>query len=198
VQHDLAFGGGATVILVDGDRDTGLGADGFEVSNDLRHQPTEGRPNLSVGQPPSRGLRNADRLRLLDDDVLQLHDVAPFKCAEVRFDPPEALLFLSDRMLDLRPAQPQHSAKLLDRDLLAEERPDLLQPEADIAQGHDSVHSPQLVNAVEAVATVRVDPLGREQAKLVVVAQHAGRHLRQPGELSDVQHDQPVIRLHTV
>ena len=47
------------------------------------------------------------------------------------------------------------------------------------------------MNAVEPVSAVGVDPLGREQTKLVVVAQHAGRHLTAPSELSDVEYDRP-------
>ena len=92
--------------------------------------------------PPADACANANRLSLLDDDVLQLHDVAPFECSEVRCDPTEASLFLFDGLLDLGLAQPQHPAKLLDRDVLGEDLPDLLEAEADVAQGHDAVQPP--------------------------------------------------------
>ena len=102
-----------------------------------------------MGQPVSGRLRHADRFGLLDDDVVQLHDVAPFDCSEVCFDPTKAVLLLADGLLNLGSAQPQHSAKLLDRDVLGQDLPDLLQAEADVAQSDDPMHSPQLVNAVE-------------------------------------------------
>jgi hypothetical protein len=39
------------------------------------------------------------------------------------------------------------------------------------------------------LAGLSVDALALEQPKLVVVAQHPRRYLPEPGELSDVQHD---------
>ena len=74
-----------------------------------------------MGQSASRGLRNADWLSLLDDDVLQVHDLAPFKCSEVRSDSTQTVLVLCDGLLDLGMTQPQHSAKLLDRDFLVQD-----------------------------------------------------------------------------
>ena len=109
-------------------------------------------PISAWASPPSGGLRNSDSASPLDNDVLQLHDGAPFQCSEVCFDSTEAVLLLSDGLLDLGSPQPQHSAKLLDRDVLGEDLPNLLQAEADVAQRHDAVESPQLVNAVEAVS----------------------------------------------
>ena len=49
-----------------------------------------------------------------------------------------------------------------------------------------------MLDAVEPVAGGRVDPVRIEQTDLVVVAQHARRHLAEPGELSDVQHDEDL------
>jgi hypothetical protein len=107
----------------------------------------------------------------------------------VHFDSAQALQLLADVLLDLGSAQPQHPAQLLDRDSVVEHLADLLQAEADVTQGDDAVQPVQLMDAVAAVTVGRVDPIGPEQADLVVVAQHAWRHLSEPGELSDVQHD---------
>lgn len=114
------------------------------------------------------------------------------------FDSAEAFLLLCDGLLDLSAAQPQHSAQLLDRDVLGEDLPDLLQAEADVAQGDDAMQPPQLLDAVGAVSAARVDPIGREQTKLVVVAQHARGHLAEPSELSMFNMTRPLIRPHTV
>ena len=65
---------------------------------------------------------------------------------------------------------------------------DLLQAEAEVAQRHDLVQAAQLLNAVQAVPAGRPDSLRHEQAKVVVVPQHARRHLAEPGELPDSQH----------
>ena len=54
----------------------------------------------------------------------------------------------------------------------------------------DAVRAPQLLNAVEAISAPAVGPLGREEIKLVVMAQHARRYLGEPSKLSDVQHGQ--------
>ena len=112
----------------------------------------------------------------------------------MRFDPSQALLLLSHGLLDLGPAQPQHSPKLLDRDSFREDPSDLLEAEADVAQGDDAVQSLQLANAVVAVAAGWVDPLGPEESEVVIVAQHARRHLTESGELSDVQHGRVIDR----
>jgi hypothetical protein len=49
VQHEFAFGDGATVVLVDTDRDAGGCTGPLEVRNDLGQEPAEGRPNIGVG-----------------------------------------------------------------------------------------------------------------------------------------------------
>jgi hypothetical protein len=102
-----------------------------------------------MSQPAGRRLRDADGLSLLDHDVLQLPDVPPVKRAEMCFGPTQSCLLLGEALADL------------------------LEAEADIAQGHDAVQPPQLMDAVEAVSAVGVDPVGDEKTKLVVVAQHA-------------------------
>ena len=54
------------------------------------------------------------------------------------------------------------------------------------------MQSAELPNAVEAVAAVGIDAIGRQQTELVVMAQHARGDLAKPSELSDVQHDQAI------
>jgi hypothetical protein len=46
---ELAFRDGATVVLIDTDRDAGLRTGGLEVRNDLRQEPTESRRDIGVG-----------------------------------------------------------------------------------------------------------------------------------------------------
>ncbi len=94
----------------------------------------------------------------------------------------------------LGPAQTQHPTELVDRRALGEDLSDLLQTEAHIAERHDLVQPAQLVHVVEPVAIGAVDPLGLEEPELVVVAEHAGGHLSQASELSDVQHDKTINR----
>jgi hypothetical protein len=131
---------------------------------------------------------------LLDDDV---QDGAPFQCPDVRVDPAKAFVLVIQGLFDLGLPQPEHPPQFLYRYLTGEGLPDLFQAEAEVAQGHDRVQLAQLLNAVQAVPTGRPDLLGNQQAKLVVVPQHARRHLAEPGELSDGQHV-PLIRPDTV
>ena len=49
----------------------------------------------------------------------------------------------------------------------------------------------ELVEGVVAVAGERVDVAGLQQAELVVVAQHAHRHLAEPREVADLVHPNP-------
>jgi hypothetical protein len=123
-----------------------------------------------MGQPAGGRLRDADRLGLLDDDVLQVHDVAPFKCSEVRLDSTEAVLLLADGLLDLGSPQPQHSAKLLDRDVLREDLSDLLQAEADVAQGHECAASSPIPRRSRLNASQRPEHFAAEGGRGALVA----------------------------
>jgi len=107
------------------------------------------------------------------------------------FHPAQPLLLLTDRLLDLRPSQAQHRPHVLHGRVLGELLPDLLEREADVAEGDDPMQAAQLAGRVVAVPRRRIDPVRAEQGELVVVAKHARRHLAEPGEVSDVDHDNP-------
>ena len=88
----------------------------------------------------------------------------------------------------LLPAHPQHPPQLVNGQVLVEDRADLLEVEAEVAQGHEAVEPGQLVCRVIAVAGRGIHPVGAEEADLVVVAKHPRGHLAEPGEVSDGQH----------
>jgi predicted amidohydrolase YtcJ len=114
--------------------------------------------------------------------------LTPFECSEVGFDAAEAGLLVGDLLRDLRLPKAQHPAQLLDRRIAGEQLAHLLQCEAEVSQRQEAVELAELGHLVGPVAARRVDLPGPEQADLVVVPQHARRHLAEPGELSDVQH----------
>jgi hypothetical protein len=128
-------------------------------------------------------------LGLLEDYILLIHDVAPFDCSEVRLDAAQAGLLLADALLELGSAKTQHPGELLERRLTVEQSADLLKREAQVTQRQQPVKAGELVHAVRAVTRIRVDAFRPEQPQLVVVAEHPRRDLPEPGELSDVQHD---------
>lgn len=53
--------------------------------------------------------------------------------------PAQAGLLRLDRGLDLGPAHPQHPPQLVNCQLLVEDRADLVEVEAEVAQGHKAV-----------------------------------------------------------
>ena len=191
VQHDRAVLGRALVLVLT-DGDPVAGADGVEVGEHFGEEPFPGRPEVGVGQAVGDGLGDMGWLGLLDDDVLHVHVGVPFECSEVRFDSTQAFLFLADGLFDLGLAHPQHAPELLEGRVLFEHDADLFQGEAQVAQGHDAVELAELAGGVEAIPVGRIDLFRLEQADLVVVAQHARRHLPEPGELSDIQHDDAI------
>ena len=67
-----------------------------------------------------------------------------------------------------------HPSQLIDRYLLIEEVADLLKGKAQITKGDEPVETGQLSDGVQPIPGGRLDPVGPEQADLVVVAQHAG------------------------
>ena len=71
-------------------------------------------------------------------------------------------------------AHAQHPSQLIDRYLLIEQVADLLKGKAQITKGDEPVEAGQLSDGVQPIPGGRLDPVGPEQADLVVVAQHAG------------------------
>src|SRR5207248_6664078 len=122
----------------------------------------------------------------------------PFESSEVRFDSAQALLLLADGLLDLGSADPQHAPELFDRRVLLENVANLLQGEAQFAQGHYPVEPAQLAGSVKPVSVGRVDLVRREQADLVVVAQHPGDTWPSRANSPMFNMTVPSIRLHIV
>jgi hypothetical protein len=113
----------------------------------------------------------------------------------MRFDPPQPCLVVSKSLLDLSAADAQHPSQLLERRLVIEHNANLLETQAEIPQGQQTVQSSELGNPVRAVPGVRVDVHGAQQPNLVVVPQHAGRDVTEASEVSDVQHDTTIDTL---
>ena len=67
-------------------------------------------------------------------------------------------------------------------------RPDRVERHAQVAQPPDHLGGGHLVGAVVAVAGVRVDRRGREDAHVVIVLQRLHAQVGHPGELADGQH----------
>ena len=116
----------------------------------------------------------------------------------MRLDAAQAALLLADGLLELCPTQSQHPVELLERELVDQQIADLLEREPEVAQRQQPMQATELPDAVVAAAAPGVDPLGNEQFELVVVTQHSRGHPPEPGELSDAQRDETVIRLDTV
>jgi hypothetical protein len=57
----------------------------------------------------------------------------------MRLYPAQAGLLLLDRGLNLGPAHSQHPPQLVNCELLVEDRTDLVEVEAEVAQGHEAV-----------------------------------------------------------
>ena len=110
----------------------------------------------------------------------------------MRFDPAQPVVFLGEPLFDLRLPQPQHSPELVERWLVVEEFADLVEAEAEIAEGQESVQATELRHAVRPVAGGGVDAVGAQQAELVVVPQHPRRDVTEASEVSDVQHDDTI------
>src|SRR5262245_17844569 len=106
----------------------------------------------------------------------------------MRLYPAQAGLLLLDRGLYLGLAHPQHPPQFVNGQVLVEDRADLVEIEAEVAQGHEAVESGQLVCRVIAVAGCGIHSVGAKEADLVVVAQHARGPLAEPGEVSDGHH----------
>jgi hypothetical protein len=101
----------------------------------------------------------------------------------------QSALLVSHGLLDLGLAHTQHPPKLIGRRVLIEDPTDLIQAEAEIPQGQESMHPAELCHCVGPITRRRVHPAGLQQSELVVVPKHPGRDLSEPGEFSDVQHD---------
>jgi hypothetical protein len=177
-------------LLVPGDTQPRARAGVREMADDLG---VELREHVAEQRPEAGGccggLRDPERLGVLDDDVVGGHRLTPFERSEVGFDTAESGFLVGYFLRDLRPSKPQHPAELLDRRIVSEQWADLLQCQAEVSQRQEAVEVAELGHLVGPVAARRVDLPGPEQADLVVVPQHARRHLAQPGEPSDVQHD---------
>ena len=107
--------------------------------------------------------------------------------AWTRFDPVPAV---EDLGLELGLPQPQHGPQLVAGELLVDDGPHLLQPQAEVLQRDDPVQPAQLAGPVIPVAGVRIDVFRAQQPDRVVVPQHAHRHPAEPGEVSDTDHGQ--------
>jgi 8-oxo-dGTP pyrophosphatase MutT (NUDIX family) len=110
----------------------------------------------------------------------------------MRFDSQEARPVVGETLLDLRAANAQHAAELLERWIFLEQATDLIEAQAEIPQREQSVQTGELGDTVRAVARCRVDLCGTQQPELVVVPQRAGRHVAEAGEISDAQHDNTI------
>jgi hypothetical protein len=139
-------------------------------------------------------LRDAQRIGLLQHDVVGGHWIAPFDRPEMRFDPPEPGLVVGETRFDLGAANPQHAAQLVEGRAVVEHAADLVEAQAEITQRQQPMQPRELGHPVRAVSRCRVHRNGSQQSELVVVPQHAGRNVAQAGEVSDAQHDATINR----
>jgi hypothetical protein len=191
MEDDAAVVGG---LLVPGDHDPRSCPSPVEVAEDLGHERLKDGAEVLVPEAGGRRgrLGNPDGLGCLDGDIEGGHGDAPFERSEVGFDTAETGCLVGEVLLDLGLAQQEHAAQLLDGRVVVEHWSDLLQGDAKVSHGEQSMQTGQLCDVVEPVSGLRVDPPGPEQADLVVVPKHPGRDLPEPCELSDGQHDTPI------
>ena len=131
-------------LLVPGDHDAGPNLRVRQVTEHLRDDALEQRVHVLVAETGGhrRCFGDPDRLGCLDGDVQTGHDDAPFQGPEMGFDPAQPGLLDGHVLLDLRPPQPEHPAQLVDGRVVVHQWPDLLQREAEVAQGDEAVQLP--------------------------------------------------------
>ncbi len=88
----------------------------------------------------------------------------------------------------LRALHRQHGAQFGRRQLVLQQRADLLERKAEVLQREDAVQPRQLADAVVAIAGLRVGVGRLQQAELVVEPQLPSRDLRDLGKLTDAKH----------
>ena len=147
---------------------------------------------LSIAQPREQspvGWRAGQGIKVATKDAwpARLRLAEPFIPQE-RLDLRQPLLIRPDARGDLGLAQAQHAAQRLGREVLGEQRGDLLEREPQVLEGDDPVQARELRGGVEAVAAGEVDAGRLEQADLVVVAQHLDGYARQAREVPDLKH----------
>jgi hypothetical protein len=173
VQYDAAVISGLFVVR---HRDAGPGTHPLQVVEHLGQEPGEHRSEVlgteargatdCLGDPKWRGG--------FDDDVLDVNEIAPFECSEVRFDPAQSRLFLADGLLDLGLTHAEHAPKLIQRRVVVQDLADLVERKTEVPQGQEPVQLGESVCPVRAISRDRVYSLRAQQSDLVVVAQHPG------------------------
>ena len=117
-----------------------------------------------------------------------------FERSELRLHSAQSGLLLGDALLDLVPSGTQHRHELLERWIVVEQLADPFEAEAQVAERDHPVQSLELGDSIEAVSALRVHAIRAQDAELVVVAERSRRHLAEPGEISDAQHDVVTTR----
>src|SRR6266404_1020672 len=133
------------------------------------------------------------RLDRLEDDVKAFGPAMPVDLRDAGFDMPQASLFFPQRPLHLRPLQRQHGAQFGWRYLVLQQRPDLLQRQAEFLERENAVQPRQLPDAVVAIAGLGIDMGGLQQSELVVEPQLPCRDPRNLGEFADSEHQNSPI-----
>ncbi len=95
----------------------------------------------------------------LQDDVVCVHLCVPFKCSQVSLDPSEPGLVFGEVVFDLGPAHAQHPAELIERELVVENRPYLVEAEAKVAQSQQSMETAELRDPVGPIPGDRIHAL---------------------------------------
>lgn len=91
--------------------------------------------------------------------------------------------------LELDLSEAKHAPQLIRADLVDEELTHLVESEAKVLEGHETVEDVELLGIVGAVAAAPVNVRGLQQPDRVIVTQHANRYLTESGEVSDLHHD---------
>ena len=135
--------------------------------------------------------RNGSRRNGLHDDVETLRRAFPVDLSDAQFDMAQPRLLLVQGTFELGALQHQHAAQVGRRDLVFQQRADLLQRQAELLQREDAVEPGQLPDRVVAVPGLLIDMGRPQQAELVVEPQLPAGDLGDLREFADTEHVRP-------
>lgn len=137
--------------------------------------------------------RHALRRDAPHDDVAVIRTVLAFDLPQPRLDARQPPLFRLQLLCKLRPLELEHAADFVDWQVVIQQRRDLLQREAQVAEREDAVEARQLIGRVVAVAGLRVDARRPEQAQPIVVPEHLDRNAAELREIANLEHGRGTL-----